>query len=144
MAKYYYNNNGEWDWDYAKEDLEEAFNLKVWPSAYDFPHYEEQSVRWNREEIVRRNAARKAEEQRLIEYRNQQIAEVGANVAEAIAEYFVRDYVIDEKKSQLYANEIWNAVINDEDMENDVNKIFKHIDNYIVFLIKIIKEEKDN
>lgn len=108
----------EYEYDYLDEDYVRDINKArkhTSPDSEKFPEYEEgdvidedQSVRWNREEIARRMQLRKDEIARLEDIRLQKITEVNNDAIDAIAvELLRRRIVLEEEEAKKKAENLF-------------------------------------
>lgn len=138
------NMNPNYMFDYLDEDYVYDFknaSKYVNPDPTKFPIYhegdiidEEQSVRWNREEVARRIQLRKNEVARLEEIRQQNMSKVNKDAIESIAvELLRRKIVFEEDEAEkraeklfIFANRLRKQ--NDEDGEYLVKQIINLVD----------------
>lgn len=125
MAKYFI--------EYLEDDYPEDFNNaseKSFPDPSKFPKYkkndvidEEQSVRWNREEISRRMQAYQDEVNRLEEIRKERMHKVNQDVIDSIALEFVSHKIVpDKEKAYKKAEQLFiyaNTVRNEENEDRE-------------------------
>lgn len=123
MAKYFI--------EYLEDDYPEDFsyaNRKPFPDPFKFPKYkendvidEEQSVRWNREEIARRMQAYQDEVNRLDEIRKERIHKVNQDVIDSIALEFISHKIVQDKEKAYKKAEqlfIYADIIRNEENED--------------------------
>ena len=127
--------------DYPKDFYEASRYLK--PDPKKFPTYkegdvidEEQSVRWNREEVSRRIQAYENEIKRLEDIRLENIHKVNNDVIEAIAfELDNRHIVLDEDVAHKKATTLFNyANLMRHDEEEDAYYLARLIKRLVDFV----------
>ena len=126
------------------EDVEnmfrEAMNMSVSPDKKEFPKYkegdvidEDQSVRWNREEVQRRMEARKAETERL-----QKAAQYKYKEAYDLGERYVEQGI---GCNEVQAADIWSFTYNKH--HDNLARFFEELDELIDLFKEYVKDGKE-
>lgn len=122
------------DWCEIKKEYETAVNMSVTPE--NLRKYregeiidEEMSVRWNREEVKRRNEKYAAKKQELVAKRRQRIDKI----TDEVVKYIASEVPCSEKKARL----IWNKAY-DDGHSWGMNEIETYVERYIAFAQAIL------
>ena len=122
--------------------LETALNINTKPDRSKFPRYREsavidenKSVKWNREEIIKRNEAFQKEVSRLQTIRSKEINKVISEICLDIVSQL--DNRITLEQAKLIYDTAWA-----KGYSQGVNCVFNEIDEYIEFVSKFMDKAK--
>ena len=125
-------------WEQLKIDYDNVMNMPCFPDKNLFPNAhendiidEEKSVRWNREEVQRRQAAYENELLRLRQLQFEAIREVNTRIYRTIAE----EIHISEAAAEI----LWNFVY---EQYHAFGEMFEQIDDYMNLIESVIKANR--
>ena len=122
------------DWEKIEHDYREAWSMSCRPDATVFPKVrdgdvidEDQSVRWNREEVIRRKTAYAEEVKRLNKIRNLAVNTVTDRAVRLIAD----ELQVKEEKARI----LWDFLY---DKYHAYSEMFQHVDEYIDLISSVM------
>ena len=124
------------DWEKVERDYRDACSMSCRPDVTVFPKArdgdvidEDQSVRWNREEVTRRKTAYAEEVKRLNKARN-----LAVNAATDRAVRLIADELqVKEEKARI----LWNFLY---DKYHAYGEMFQHVDEYIDLIFSVMNK----
>lgn len=134
------------DWNPIVEDFKKVENLSTKPDRTKFPKYkmnavidEDKSVRWNNEEIERRNAAFKKEASRLQTVKSHEYNKVINAIVDIVTNELITSGLFkNEAIAKEKAYKIYNKAY-DESHSYGIYDVLVKIDDYIDFITEIMK-----
>lgn len=131
------------DWGTMANDYELADSMSTKPDSAKFRRYNENdiidenmTVKWNREEIIRRNDAYKAEKARLQADRNEALCSVINDIKEVFSDELSTYHLNTKKSGKEIASLIYNKAYEDSHSYG-IYDVLQKMDDYMDFIYEL-------
>jgi hypothetical protein len=131
------------DWETIAKDYEQIESMSTKPDSTKFHRYNEndiidenKTVKWNREEIIRRNDTYKAEKARLQAVRNEALCSIINDIKEVFSDELSTYHINSKKSGKEIASLIYNKAYEDS-YSYGIYDVLQKMDDYMDFIYEL-------